>query len=102
MLSCLLQGNLCALSLKLGLQILSLFLGNALLYNLGSAINNFLSLLQTKTSCLTNNLDNLNLVRTNLSQLYVELGLLLNFLSCTSSATSYNNTCSCRYTYKFI
>ena len=96
----LLKGNLSALSLKLSLEILSLCLRSSLLENLRSSLNGLLSFLKTKTSSLTYNLDNLDLVRTNISKLYVELSLLLSW-SC-SSATSNNNTCSSRYAKLFL
>ena len=73
------QSNLSAFSIQLLLDIFSFFLGNAFLQNLRSAVYNFLSFLQAQTGNFTNNLDNLNLVRANLGQFYVELGL---FLSC--------------------
>ena len=96
------QSNLCALCLELCLQLLSLSLGCALLNYLRSAVNYFLSFLQAKTSCLTNNLDNLNLVRANLCQLYVELSLLFSFLSCASTCCCYYNACCCRYAKLFL
>ncbi len=96
----LLKGNLSALSLKLSLEILSLCLRSSLLENLRSSLNGLLSFLKAKTSSLTYNLDNLDLVRTNISKLYVELSLLLSW-SC-SSATSNNNTCSSRYAKLFL
>ncbi len=96
----LLKSNLSALSLKLSLEILSLCLRSSLLENLRSSLNGLLSFLKAKTSSLTYNLDNLDLVRTNISKLYVELSLLLSW-SC-SSATSNNNTCSSRYAKLFL
>lgn len=96
----LLKGNLSALSLKLSLEILSLCLRSSLLENLRCSLNGLLSFLKTKTSSLTYNLDNLDLVRTNISKLYVELSLLLSW-SC-SSASSNNNTCSSRYAKLFL
>ena len=96
------QSNLCALCLELCLQLLSLSLGCALLNYLRSAVNYFLSFLQAKTSCLTNNLDNLNLVRANLCQLYIELSLLFSFLSCASTCCCYYNACCCRYANLFL
>ena len=96
----LLKGNLSALSLKLSLEILSLCLRSSLLENLRCSLNGLLSFLKAKTSSLTYNLDNLDLVRTNISKLYVELSLLLSW-SC-SSATSNNNTCSSRYAKLFL
>ena len=96
----LLKGNLSALSLKLSLEILSLCLWSSLLENLRCSLNGLLSFLKAKTSSLTYNLDNLDLVRTNISKLYVELSLLLSW-SC-SSASSNNNTCSSRYAKLFL
>ncbi len=96
----LLKSNLSALSLKLSLEILSLCLRSSLLENLRCSLNGLLSFLKAKTSSLTYNLDNLDLVRTNISKLYVELSLLLSW-SC-SSATSNNNTCSSRYAKLFL
>ena len=96
----LLKGNLSALSLKLSLEILSLCLRSSLLENLRCSLNGLLSFLKAKTSSLTYNLDNLDLVRTNISKLYVELSLLLSW-SC-SSASSNNNTCSSRYAKLFL
>ena len=50
---------------------------------------------------MTYNLDNLNLVRANLGQLYVELGLL--FLSCCCAACCCNyNACCCGYAELFL
>ena len=93
----LLQGNLSTLSLQLGLQILSLFLGNAGLQSLRSGVNHVLSLLQAQAGSLTYNLDNLNLVGANLGQLNIELGLL--FLSCAACCTAccYYNASCCGY-----
>ncbi len=96
----LLKSNLSALSLKLSLEILSLCLRSSLLENLRCSLNGLLSFLKAKTSSLTYNLDNLDLVRTNISKLYVELSLLLSW-SC-SSASSNNNTCSSRYAKLFL
>ena len=96
----LLKGNLSALSLKLSLEILSLCLRSSLLENLRCSLNGLLRFLKAKTSSLTYNLDNLDLVRTNISKLYVELSLLLSW-SC-SSASSNNNTCSSRYAKLFL
>ncbi len=96
----LLKGNLSSLSLKLSLEILSLCLRSSLLENLRCSLNGLLSFLKAKTSSLTYNLDNLDLVRTNISKLYVELSLLLS-RSC-SSASSNNNTCSSRYAKLFL
>ena len=96
----LLKSNLSALSLKLSLEILSLCLWSSLLENLRCSLNGLLSFLKAKTSSLTYNLDNLDLVRTNISKLYVELSLLLSW-SC-SSASSNNNTCSSRYAKLFL
>ena len=96
----LLKSNHSALSLKLSLEILSLCLRSSLLENLRCSLNGLLSFLKAKTSSLTYNLDNLDLVRTNISKLYVELSLLLSW-SC-SSASSNNNTCSSRYAKLFL
>ena len=96
----LLKSNLSALSLKLSLEILSLCLRSSLLENLRCSLNGLLSFLKAKTSSLTYNHDNLDLVRTNISKIYVELSLLLSW-SC-SSASSNNNTCSSRYAKLFL
>ena len=73
----LLQGNLCADFLEGLLQSLSLFLGDAGLHHLRCAVNQLLCLLQAKGSCLTDNLDDLNLVCADLGELDIKLGLLL-------------------------
>ena len=73
----LLESNLSALSLNLSLDLLSLFLGSVLLDHLRSTIYKVLSFLEAKSGDLANNLDNLNLVLTNLGKLYVKLSLLL-------------------------
>ena len=83
-------------------MLFSLCLGSTFFNYLRSAVNYFLSFLQAKTSCLTNNLDNLNLVRANLCQLNIELSLLLSCLSCASACCCYNNACCCRYTKLFL
>src|SRR5699024_8496518 len=92
----LLQSNFCSLCLQFGLQLLSLSLGYALFQNLRSAVYNSLSLFQSQTSCLTNNFDNFNFVRSNICQLYVKLVFLLSGLS-SSACCCYNNACCCRY-----
>ncbi len=90
----LLEGNLCALLLELCLGCLCILLGELLLDDLRCALDEVLGLLEAEAGQLTDNLDDLDLVRANLSQLNVELGLL--FLSRSSSAASCdNNTCSC-------
>ena len=94
--SVLFQCNLSALCLKSGLDILGSSLVSLLLNNLGSVVNNILSLLQAKAGYLTYNLDNLYLVRANLCQLYVELGLLL-CCRCVPACCRNYNTCRCRY-----
>ena len=68
----LLQLNLSTCSLDGLLQVLSLFLRQALLYSSGSTINQILSLLQTKTTSLLNGLYNLELSSTCRLQNYVE------------------------------
>ena len=65
----LLQGNLCADFLELLLQSLSLFLGDAGLHHLRCAVNKLLCLLEAEGSCLTDNLDDLNLVCADLGEL---------------------------------
>ena len=88
----LLEGNLCALLLELCLGCLCILLGELLLDDLRCALDEVLGLLEAEAGQLTDNLDDLDLVRANLSQLNVELGLL--FLSRSSSAASCdNNTC---------
>jgi len=93
----LLKSNLSAFSLKLLLDLVSLFLRSTFLKNLRSAINNVLSFLKSKTCTVTNNLDNLNLVRTYFCKLYVEGILLLSCAStvCTSAPVSIFSRTSC-------
>ena len=62
----LLKSNLCSNFLKLSLDVISCSLVSLLLNNLRSVVNNILSFLKSKTGYLTNNLDNLNLVWSNL------------------------------------
>ena len=57
--------NLSTFSFKLCLDIFSFFLRNSFFDNLWSSINKILSFFKTKTCSILNNLDNLNLVRTN-------------------------------------
>lgn len=94
------QSNLCAFCFELCLQLFCFCLGSCFLYNLRSAVYNFFCFLQTKTCCFTNNLDNLNLVRANLCQLYVEFCLF--FLSFCRACCCYNNACCCRYAKLFL
>ena len=73
---------------QLLLDVFGFFFGNALFQNLGSAVNDVLRFLQAKSGNFADNLDNLNLVRANLGQLNVELGLLLS-RCCISSTCSF-------------
>ena len=82
----------------MSLDLLSFFLGNAFLNRLGATLNHVLSFLQTQTGDLTDNLDNAQLLVAETSQDYVELGLLFNSGSSSSSAcTSNSNGSSSRY-----
>ena len=76
-------------------------MSSALFQDLRSTVNYVLSLFQTKTGSFTYNLDNFNLVRANLGQLYVELGLLLSCLACASCCCNYN-ACCCGYAKLFL
>ena len=97
----LLKGDLSSLSLKLSLKVISGSLVSSLLKNLRSALNEILSFLQAKTCDLTNDLDDLDLVRANLGQLNIELGLL--FCRCsTCCRASYYDACCCRYAKLFL
>ena len=78
--SLLFKGSLSSNLFQLLLDLFSLFLRSAFLQGLGSVVNKILSFLQAQTGYFTNNLDNLNLLRTNLGQLNVEIGLLFNLL----------------------
>ena len=74
---------------------------SAFFNNLRSAINNFLSFFQAKTSYFTDNLDNLNLVRTNLCQLNVvctaysrpPIDMVTSLVSTPRSCTAVTATC---------
>ena len=89
----LLEGDLCADFFDLCLDCLCLFLGDAFLDVLGSALNEFLSFLQAQAGDLTDNLDNLDLLIAEAGQLDVKLGLL--FLSGCCGAGCNNNTGCC-------
>ena len=82
----LLKSNLSTFSLNLSLDIISFSLRNVLFDYLRSALYEILCFLKSKTCDLTNNLDNLNLVSTNLCKLNVELSLL--FSTCCASFNS--------------
>ena len=73
---------------ELILKGFSLFLGNAFLDGLGSALNQFLSVLKTQTSDLANDLDNVQLACAEGSKDNVKLGL---FLSGGSGGSSTGN-----------
>ena len=89
----LLEGNFCSLLLDLLLDILGSSLVNAFLYHLRSVVNEILCLLESKSGNLTNYLDDLDLVRSDLGKLYVELGLLfLNRAGCGRTC-NYNSGC---------
>ena len=98
----LLKSNLSAFSLKLLLDLVSLFLRSTFLKNLRSAINNVLSFLKSKTCTVTNNLDNLNLVRTYFCKLYVEGILLLSCASTVCTCCCNYNACCCGYAELFL
>ena len=93
----LLNLNLCASSLKLLCDLVSLFLRNAFLKGLGSTLNEILSVLKTKTGKLTNNLDNVELGSTSCLKYNVKLGLLLNGSCCSARSCCYCYG-SCGYT----
>src|SRR5699024_7626858 len=83
----LLQLDLGASFLQLGLQSLGVLLGSALLQSLGSALDSSLGLSQAQTGDLTDNLDDLDLGSgIKAGQDHVKLGLLLS--SGSSSASS--------------
>ena len=83
-------------SLKSLLESLSLCLWKSLLNGAGSAINEFLSLLQTKTASLLNGLNDLKLLSTSLLEDNVKVGLLLNSGSLSCGSSSNSNSCSSR------
>ena len=74
----LLNFNFCACSLEVCSKLLCLFLRDAFLDGLGSALNEILSILKTKTANVLNKLDNVKLGSTSAGKNNVELGLLLN------------------------
>ncbi len=85
----LLEFNLSTGSLELLLESLSIFLRDAFLNSLGSAVNNSLSFLQTKTGSLTDSLDNSDLTGARGLEDNVKLSLLLSSSSavaCTGSS----------------
>lgn len=74
---------------KLCLESFSLILSNAFLNRFGSALNHILCLFQAKTGDLANCLDNSQLIRANLFENNVKLGLL--FLSGSSGSATGNS-----------
>ena len=65
----LLQSDSCALSLELSLDLISLCLADSFLEDLRSGLDCFLRFLQAKAGDLTDDLDDLDLVRADVSQL---------------------------------
>ena len=88
----LLELYLSACAFELLLHSLSVFLRSLLLNSLGSAVNESLSFLQTKTCDLTNSLDNSDLVAACALQDYVKLGLLSSSGSVSSGACNCNSS----------
>ena len=97
----LLDGNGCACSGELFLDLLCVFLGNAFLEDLGSAFNQVLSVLQAQTGDFANNLDNVELLSAEAGQFNVELGLLFN-CCCSGSCCAANCYGSCCGYAKFL
>ena len=80
----LLEGNSSASLFELGLDFLSLVLGNAFLDSLRSILDNFLGFLEAETGDLADNLDDSDLVVAEALEDDVELGLLLSSSSASS------------------
>src|SRR5450759_990710 len=74
----LLDLDLCALRFEGGLDLLGLALGHAFLDRLGCAVDEILGLLEAEAGQLTNDLDDRDLVRTDLREDRGELGLLFD------------------------
>ena len=88
----LLDGDLGAGLLELGLGLLGFLLGNALEDDGGSALNELLGVSQTQTSLDgTHSLNNVDLAGTSVGQLNVEVGLLLSSLSGSSASSGGSN-----------
>ena len=90
----LLEFDLSACLFELSLESLSVVLRDAFLDSLGSAVNNSLSFLQTKTGSLTDSLDDSDLVAAGSLQDNVELGLLFLSSACISNRTGNYNASS--------
>ena len=93
----LLEFDLSASLFELSLESLSVVLGNCFLDSLGSAVNNSLSFLQTKTGSLTDSLDDSNLVAAGSLQDNVKLSLLFLSSACISSRTGNCNSSGSGY-----
>ncbi len=93
----LLNLNLCACSLELLLDGLSLFLRSLLLESLGSAVYESLSFLQAETCDSADFLDDSNLVAAGTLKNNVKLGLLSSSGSAAVSGSSNSYSSSCAY-----
>src|SRR5947209_7120197 len=92
----LLDGDFCADLRHFGSDLLSLFFGDAFFDGLGCLVNNGFRFFQTQTSEFAHNFNDVDLVRTNIGEYGVELGLLFN--GCRSGGFSSRccRTCSRR------
>src|SRR6478736_9062052 len=89
----LLDLDLCACLFELLLQVSCFVLGNGLLERLGGAFDQVLGFLEAQAGDLTHDLDDVDLLRTSVSEDHVELGLL--FLGGGSSATTSSDASDC-------
>ena len=83
----LLNFNFSACCLEVSCDLLCVFLGDAFLNGLGSALNEVLSILKAEAAKILNDLDNVELGSTSVSKNNVELGLLLNGSCCCSAGS---------------
>ncbi len=89
--------NFSASLFELLLEALGVSLRDTFLNNAGSAVNEFLSFLEAKTSELLNELNNGELAGTGALEYYVERGLLLGSSCTTGSGSGNGNSGSCGF-----
>ena len=76
-------------------DLLCVFLGDAFLDGLGRVVDNFLCFLEAEAGLLADDLDDLDLLRSDLLQDDVELGLLFDLFSCGDGACDCDCGCCC-------